>query len=170
MIEVSNRDYHKIIKRTKKYIKSEDILLMNTEIEIVNKDLNSKIKAIITSKEKVKDIYIYSISVYGVDDSGHLELILEKACEYMNVDPLNAKKACRKQDLKDTRQIYMCASYELTNNSLQEIAGIVNQNHCSVIHARKRISEELDIVLVKKYNEFKSINKSLFKKTTRVLK
>lgn len=64
-----------------------------------------------------------------------------------------------KREYAEARALYYHLCREHTNNSLTDIARIVNKNHCAVLHAQKNIYPYITNKLIKKaYNEFNEID------------
>jgi hypothetical protein len=83
---------------------------------------------------------------------GDLQIILEKACEFMDTDLMAVKSKSRITDLKDTRHLYSRYSKDHTYKSSSKIGKIIFRDHATVLHSCKQVDN--DYTLQKLYFKF----------------
>ena len=90
-----------------------------------------------------------------------MALIHETVASYYNINKEDLCSTKRPREIAFPRQIAMYLCRELTNNSLLQIAQSFNKNdHSTVIHAHKKISDKI--------KEDAKLNKSITELTERI--
>jgi chromosomal replication initiation ATPase DnaA len=74
-----------------------------------------------------------------------LENIFLMCCQEYNVDPKDVLSKLRLDALVAPRHLYCYLSSKFTDYTLNDIADFINRDHCTVVHGRKKISNEIKI-------------------------
>lgn len=67
------------------------------------------------------------------------DVIIEEVGKFYNISPFDIKGLARTKDIVLARQVAMFVVRKMTNLSLQEIGGVFNRDHTTVMHSIERI-------------------------------
>ncbi len=92
-----------------------------------------------------------------------LEDILNIVSKVSKIPESLLKSKTRKREVVLVRNIYFLLSWNETRESLASIGYVVNRNHCTIIHGKKTIKNDMKNNWLNSYDIFKDCEKEVIK-------
>lgn len=79
-----------------------------------------------------------------------LDEIIDKVCNHYEINESDIKGICKKQVFVKARHLYSFIAIKTTKQNTTQIGGKINRDHSTVSHAKKKITNLMDV-----YPEFR---------------